>query len=190
MTSKPVPSAEILRLRLRMTEPLARRFFASLRMTALALCLVAGPTGTLQAATDTMRTERFTSIREHDMLILTLEDTCLCDTSMTTDSRSVTFLACCDSGRVFVRMSPSLLASPGVDKGHSVTWSPRMLVSRSNRCASPVIFELAEPGREPLTVVMWREEAAGLIRVMRSHLYPGVFPPQWSVPLEMGSRRE
>jgi hypothetical protein len=172
--------------------PTARtqRFFAPLRMTILALGLVAGLAGTLLAATGTMRTERFTSIREHDRLILALEDSCLCDTSMTTDSRSVTYLACCDSGRVFVHMSPSPFASRGVDKGDSVAWFPRMLLSRSSRCASPIVFELLEPGREPLMVVMWREEAAGLIRVMRSHLYPGVFPPQWSVPLEIGSRLE
>ncbi len=172
--------------------PTARtqRFFAPLRMTILALGLVASLAGTLIAAPGTMRMERFTSIREHDKLILTLEDSCLCDTSMTTDSRNVTYLACCDSGRVFVRMSPSPFASSGVDKGDGVTWSPRMLLSRSNLRAGPVIFELAEPGKEPLMVVMWRERASGLTCVMRSLLYPGVFPPQWSVPLVMGSRPE
>jgi hypothetical protein len=159
-------------------------------MRAFALCLVPVLAGTLLAATSTMRTERFTSIREHDKLILALEDSCLSDTSTTTDSRSATYLAYCDSGRVFVRISPSPFASSGVDKGDSMTWFPRMLLSRSNRCASPVIFALAEPGREPLMVVMWREEAAGLIRVMRSQLYPGVFPPLWSAPLETGSRLE
>jgi hypothetical protein len=159
-------------------------------MRALAFFLLPVVASTTLAATGTLRTERFTSIRQHDSLILALEDSCLCDTSMTTDSRGITYLAYCDSARVLVRATHSPFPSDGPDKGDGVTWSSPVLLDRNNPSASPVIFELADPGKEPILVVMWRCEAEGLTYVMRSYLYPGVFPPQWSPPLVMGSRSE
>jgi hypothetical protein len=129
-----------------------------------------------------LRTEPFRSIREHDALISLLADSTLCDTSFAEDGKGKSWMAYCDSGRVFVRMSPS--APPGVDAAVR-HWSARMNLRRWGRCSSPVVFELAVPGREPLIVAMWREEVNGQVLVMRSHEAPGAWPPQWSTPLVM-----
>jgi hypothetical protein len=184
MKSKPVPNAEILRLRLGMTERVARRFFAPLRMTTLALYLVAGLAGTLQAASGTMRTERFTSIREHDKLILALEDSALCDTCITEDSRGVKHQVYVDSGQVFYRHNEAWAVRAGRE------WSPLSRLSRSRSASSPVIFELAEPGKEPLLVVMWRQTDEGQVRVWRCLHFPGTLPMQWSLPLDVTLHRD
>jgi hypothetical protein len=159
-------------------------------MKPVVACLASALLSTLLASTGMLRMVRFTSIRQHDSLIIALENSCLCETSMTTDRRGAAYLAYCDSGHACVRVSPSLVAAPGEGGGNSVAWSERMVLGRGNLCASPVIYELAEPGREPFVVVMWREKAAGVVRVMRTYLYPGVSPPQWGTPLVMGTRAE
>jgi hypothetical protein len=130
-----------------------------------------------------LRTEPFRSIHEHDALISLLADSTLCDTSFAEDGKGKTWMAYCDSGRVFVRVSPS--APPLSNDAAGRHWSARMSLSRWGRCLSPVVFELAVPGREPLIVAMWREEINGQVLVMRSHKAPGAWPPQWSTPLVM-----
>ncbi len=158
-------------------------------MTALALCLVPVLAGMLAAATGTMRTEQFTSVREHDDLIRTLADSSLCDTNIATDSRSQTHIVYIDSGRVFYRYSPSPLPSRQSDEGRQV-WSPLVRLSRSDRCASPVIFELAEPGKEPLLVVMWRQMDEGRVRVWRCLHFPRTPPMEWNLSWDVTLPRD
>jgi len=146
---------------------------------ARALCLFAVSFGIIVAATGTMRTERFTSIRQHDSLILALEDSALCDTCLTEDSRGIRHEVYVDSGRVFYRHNEAWAVPAGRQ------WSSPVRLGQWGHAASPVIFELAEPGKEPLLVAMWRQTDVGRARVWRSLHYPGLLPMEWGFPLDV-----
>jgi hypothetical protein len=154
------------------------------------LLLLTALANTLPAVTGTMRTRRFTSIRELDSLILALEDSSLCDTSIAAGGEGTTYIAYCDSGRVLVRTTRSTLAPCRWEQVSGLIWSSSVQLDGSSACSSPVIFELGVSGDESLLVAAWRRRANGLTYVKRSYLYPGVFPPQWSRPCVMASRSE
>lgn len=157
----------------------SERFFATLRMMVIALCLTPGFCAVALAAPGTMRTERFTSIRQHDSLIIALEDSACCDTCVTQDSRGVKHQVYVDSGQVFYRHNEAW----ALREGHE--WSPLVRLNVWREASSPVVFELAEPGKEPLLVVMWRQMDESRVRVWRCLHFPGTLPMQWSLPLDV-----
>ncbi len=131
------------------------------------------------AAQTNMTIQPLHCIRQHDSLILALEDSSLCDTCTTEDSRGVRHQAYADSGGVFYRHNETRAVRLGRE------WSPSIRLSRWGRASSPVIFELAEPGKEPLLVVMWRQMDEGRVRVWRCLHFRGVPPWEWSVTLDV-----
>jgi hypothetical protein len=136
------------------------------------------------AAQVNMTMQPLHSIRQHDSLILALEDSSLCDTCTTEDSRGVRHQVYADSGGVFYRRNETRAVRPGRE------WSPFVRLSRWGRASSTVIFELSEPGKEPLMVVMWRQMDEGRVCVWRRLHFPGTLPMQWSLPLDVTLPRD
>lgn len=150
-------------------------------LAALLLCLTVLP-ARLPAAGSVTSIERVMSIAEHDSLIRLLADTSLGDTGLCRDQEGNESKVYSGPGGVRVRTNDPRIATPGR------AWSQCISANTDQACTSPVIFECQEPGGDVLLMVLWREEIAGNAEVFRSVRMPGVFPPRWSIPLDVTLR--
>ena len=155
-----------------------RTSYLRLCLIALLLCVPALP-ALLPAAGSVTRVERVLSVAEHDSLIRLLADTCLCDTGLCLDQQGNESKVYPCPGGVCIRTDDPRVAGPGRE------WSQRISANTDRTCASPLIFECRLSGGDVLLMILWREEIAGQAEVFRSFRLPGVFPPMWSVPLDV-----
>lgn len=139
---------------------------------ALTLAAVVAPAGARQRV---MRAER--SLAGFSRRILALQDSAHADTVSTADRAGAAHRVFADSGRVWYQpqrgerwLAPVRLSLPGQE------------------CSSPLVFELAPDGREPLLAALWRVESESGPDVFCRVHRPGAHPLDWSMALCMTLR--
>jgi hypothetical protein len=139
------------------------------RCVAIASLLVA--VAVARQGTITLQPAR--DVRQFDGWILSLMDSAVCETCVTTDSRGVEHRVWVDSGRVMYQNTIVSSRVPGQE------WSRPIRLSMAGDCSSPLVFERRGAAGEPWLVSMWREEHDGRFDVMCRYQFRDAWPPNW-----------
>lgn len=127
------------------------------------------------AAQGTLTLRPAQDLHQFDRWIRVLMDSSVCDTCVGSDSRGALHRVWSDdSSRVVYQSNATFTGAPGQG------WSRAVRLSPGGNCQSPIVYELAIPGGEPLVVTMWRETMFDQVEVMYRYQYAGIWPLSWS----------